>query len=152
VRFTDFLRSTVLISAAAATALAAVTLAGVNGTGDVLVLPLAAGWWVAAGLIGVWLGRRGEASPPIASLLASARMQPTLPELQPGRTLVNRLWPLMLSPLGADALRATRSSAPVAAPDSALSAAPGPSAAILDLTAEPEPIVDVATEAGPEPR
>jgi hypothetical protein len=103
-RFTDFLRTTVLISAAAASALAAVTLAGANASGDDLVLALAGGWWVAAGVIGIWLGRRAEASPPIASLLASARMQPTLPELHPGRTVVNRLWPLLISTVGAGAL------------------------------------------------
>ena len=49
-RFTDFLRTTVLISAAAASALAAVTVAGASGAGDDLVVPLAAGWWVIAGL------------------------------------------------------------------------------------------------------
>ena len=103
-RFSDFLRTTVLISAAAATLLAAVTLAGANGNGDDLIVPVAAGWWVIAALIGVWLGRRAETSPPIASLLASARMRPTLPELQPGRIVLNRLWPLLISTLGAGAL------------------------------------------------
>jgi hypothetical protein len=103
-RFSDFLRTTVLISAAAATALGAATLAGANGTGDDLVLPLSAGWWVVAAAIGIWQGRRAETSPPIATLLASARMQPTLPELNPGRTVLNRLWPLLLSTIGAGAL------------------------------------------------
>ncbi len=103
-RFTDFLRTTVLISAAAATALAAVTVAGAAGNGDDLVVPIAAGWWIAAAVIGLWLGRRAAASPPIASLLASARTRSTLPELHPGRTLTNRLWPLLLSTIGAGAL------------------------------------------------
>jgi hypothetical protein len=103
-RFTEFLRITVLISAAAASVLAVVTLAGANGTSDDLVVPLGAAWWVSAGLIGVWLGRRPETSQPIASLLASARMQATLPELQPGRTVLNRLWPLLVSTIGAGAV------------------------------------------------
>jgi hypothetical protein len=103
-RFSDFLRTTVLISAAAATALAAVSLAGANGTGDDLVIPLGAGWCVVAAVIGIALGRRAETSPPIASLLANARMQSTLPELHPGRTVLNRLWPLLLSTIGAGAL------------------------------------------------
>ncbi len=103
-RFADFLRTTVLISAAAASALAAVTVAGANSTGDNSVLPIAAGWWVIAGLIGVWLGRRADTSPPIASLLASAKTQASLPEVNPGRTVLNRLWPLLLSTLGAGAL------------------------------------------------
>jgi len=103
-RFTDFLRTTVMLSAAAASALAAVTLAGATGAGNDLVIALGAGWWLIAALIGVWLGRRAETSAPIASLLASARMQPTLPELNPGRALVNRLWPLLVSTVGAGAL------------------------------------------------
>jgi hypothetical protein len=104
VRFAEFLRTTVLISAAAASALAAVTVAGAAGSGGGLVVPIAAGWWLIAGLIGVWLGRRVETSSPIAALLATARMQPSLPELHPSRTLLNRLWPLLLSTIGAGAL------------------------------------------------
>ena len=103
-RFSDFLRTTVLISAAAATALAAVTVAGAADNGDSLVVPIALGWWVAAGLVGLRLGRGPQASAPIASLLASARMQPSLPELNPGRVLLNRLWPLLVSTIGAGAL------------------------------------------------
>ena len=49
--------------------------------------------------MGVWVGRRNQASPPIARLLASARSETTLPELRPGTTLINRLWPLLLSTL-----------------------------------------------------
>jgi hypothetical protein len=103
-RFADFLRTTVLISAAAATALGAVTLAGANDAGEDLVLELAAGWWLAAAVIGVWLGRRGETSPPIAALLANAKMRPTLPELRPGRVVLNRLWPLLFMTIGAGAI------------------------------------------------
>ena len=103
-RFTDFLRTTVLISAAAASALAAVTVAGAAGSSDDLVVPIGAGWWVLAGLIGIWQGRRADASPPIATLLANARMQSSLPELNPTRTVLNRLWPLLLSTVGAGAL------------------------------------------------
>jgi hypothetical protein len=104
VRFTDFLRTTVLISAAAASALAAVTVAGGAGTGDDLVVPVGAAWWVIAALVGIWLGRRAETSPPIASLLANARTQASLPEVNPGRTVLNRLWPLLVSTVGAGAL------------------------------------------------
>jgi hypothetical protein len=103
-RFSDFLRTTVLISAAAATALATVTVAGATGNSDALLVPVAAGWWVLAGFTGVWLGRRAETSPPIATLLASARMQSSLPELNPSLTLINRLWPLLVSTIGAGAL------------------------------------------------
>jgi hypothetical protein len=104
VRFADFLRVTVLISAAAASALAAVTVAGAASNDDGLVVPVAAAWWIVAAAIGIWLGRTGETSSSIASLLASARTQSTLPEVHPGRTVLNRLWPLLLSTIGAGAL------------------------------------------------
>ncbi|MGI8902281.1 MAG: hypothetical protein ACR2IP_01130 [Solirubrobacteraceae bacterium] len=95
---------TVLLSAGAASALAAMAVAGASGTSNDLVVPTAAGWWVVAALVGIWLGRRAEASPPIASLLSSARTQATLPEVNPGRTVLNRLWPLLLCTVLAGAL------------------------------------------------
>lgn len=103
-RFTEFLRTTVLLSAAAATLLGVLTVASANGTGNDTLVPVAAGWWVVTALVGAWLGRRASASPPIASLLASARTQASLPELHPGRTVINRLWPVIVLTLGAGAL------------------------------------------------
>ena len=55
-RFPEFLRTTVLICAAAATVLGAVTLAGASGANDDLLLPFAAGWWAVAGLLVVTVG------------------------------------------------------------------------------------------------
>jgi hypothetical protein len=104
VRFGDFLKATVLLSAGAATALAAIAVIGISQEPDRVLVIVSAGWWAAAGLIGLLVGRRHETSPPIARLLAGARSQATLPELQPGRTLVNRLWPLLISTLGAGVL------------------------------------------------
>jgi len=96
VRFVDFLRATVLLSAAAATLLAALTVVRVAGGVDQSSMEVAIGWWTAAALIGGWLGRRNAASPPIARLLADARVQMALPELRPGLTLINRLWLLLV--------------------------------------------------------
>ena len=103
-RFSEFLRTTVLLSAAAASALAAVTVAGAADAGDDLVGVVAAAWWLVAALIGIWSGRRAETSPPIATLLANARTQSSLPQLNPGRTLLNRLWPLLACTVGAGAV------------------------------------------------
>ncbi len=103
-RFGDFLKATVLLSAGSATLLATVTVLGITRGDDRVVIYVTAAWWLAATLIGVLLGRRAETSPPIARLLADARSQTTLPELQPGTTLVNRLWPLLLSTIGAAAV------------------------------------------------
>jgi hypothetical protein len=114
-RFADFLRMTVILSAGAASALAAVTVAGATGNGDPLIVPVAAGWWVIGALTGIWLGRRADASPPIATLLATARMQTSLPDESPTRTALNRLWPLLLSTLGAGALAFTLPQVPAVA-------------------------------------
>jgi hypothetical protein len=95
-RFTDFLRTTVMLSLAAASVLAVVTLAGVNGNGDDQVLVFALIWWAIAGVIGAWIGRRFVTTQPIAALLANAKTQQTLPELNPGSIVLQRLWPLLL--------------------------------------------------------
>ncbi len=100
-RFVDFLKTTVLLSAGSATLLAALTVARVAASDDYGPMEVAVGWWLVAALIGGWLGRRNAASPPIARLLADARVQMMLPELRPGLTLLNRLWPLLFSTLGA---------------------------------------------------
>jgi hypothetical protein len=103
-RFPEFLKTTVLISAASATLLAVVTLAGSNDNGDSTLVPTAAVWWLIAAIIGSWLGRGHSRSKAIASLLAAARTQASLPELNPSRTLINRLWPLLICTIGAGAI------------------------------------------------
>lgn len=102
--FTDFLKATVLISAGAASALAAATAVGINADGDSTLAAVALGWWVVAGSYGAWLGRRAATNPPITRLLAGARFSPALPELRPGRILLNRLWPLGVMTIAAGAL------------------------------------------------
>jgi hypothetical protein len=115
VRFAEFLRTTVLLSAAAATLLGGVTLAGASGTGNDLVVPVAAVWWVIAAGLGMWLGRRAATSPPIANLLADARTRTSLPELHPARVVLNRLWPLLLCTIGAGAVAFTLPQVPAVA-------------------------------------
>ena len=94
--FTDFLRTTVLLSSGAATALAVVAIAGARADDDTTALYVAVGWWGAAALIGLWLGRRPDVTEGIGRLLASSRASQALPELQPGAVVFNRLWALAL--------------------------------------------------------
>ena len=100
-RFTELLRTTVMLCAAAATLLAVVTAAGANQNGDALLVPISAGWWVLAAIIGARIGRRNTTSREVAMLLASARTQRMLPEINPGRIVLNRLWPIILCTIGA---------------------------------------------------
>ena len=95
-RFTDFLRVAVLLFAGAATALAVVAIAGAQSKDDTTLLYVAVGWWIASAIAGLFIGRRPSTSEGIGRLLASARHSPTLPEQQPGRTVINRLWPLII--------------------------------------------------------
>ncbi|HLM86978.1 MAG TPA: hypothetical protein VK272_12400 [Solirubrobacteraceae bacterium] len=95
-RFVDFLRTTVLLSAGAATALAAITVLAASGKADTQLAILAVGWWLIATAIGLRQGRRAQTSPPIARLLAGAQASTTLPEHHPSAILLNRLWPLAL--------------------------------------------------------
>ncbi len=87
-----------LLSAAAATALAAVTLlaSATASEPSLYLLPVAIGWWVIAALLGLRLSRRAQTTQPIARLLASARASTTLPEHHPSAILINRLWPLLV--------------------------------------------------------
>ena len=103
-RFGDFLRATVLLSAGAATLLAALAVIGLSREYDRTLVLFSAFWWAGSVLIGIWFGRRAETSPPIRRLLLNARSQTTLPELRPGRTLINRLWPLLFATLAASIL------------------------------------------------
>ncbi len=103
-RFGDFLKATVLLSAASATLLAALTVIGLSNQLSEAAAYVTAVWWALSTLIGITLGGRDRASPAITNLLATARSETLLPELQPGRTIANRLWPLLLATFGAAVL------------------------------------------------
>ncbi|MEA2332230.1 MAG: hypothetical protein QOH58_2368 [Thermoleophilaceae bacterium] len=95
-RFRDLLRTSVVLFGGAATALAIVSVVGAAGEDTNTLVYVAAVWWCLASLAGLWLGRRPMTTPGIATLLAEARKTNTLPELEPGTVLFNRLWPLVV--------------------------------------------------------
>lgn len=103
-RFADLLRTTVLLSAGAATALAAACVAGATNDPGSSVGLQAVVWWLVAAAIGVTLARRGAATPPIARALAEARVATAMPEERPWPTVINRLWPLLVATTVAGAL------------------------------------------------
>ncbi|MGI8750652.1 MAG: hypothetical protein ACR2J6_08930, partial [Thermoleophilaceae bacterium] len=78
-RFVDFLRTSVLLFAGAATARGMVAVAGANAHDDTAALVFAVSWWAVAAAAGLWLGRRMAPRGGIERLLASARATNTLP-------------------------------------------------------------------------
>ena len=95
-RFRDFLRVSVLLFGGAATGLALVSVLGAADEETNTLVYVAAIWWCLATLAGLWMGRRLGATPGIARLLSEAQRTNTLPELEPGTILFNRLWPLIV--------------------------------------------------------
>jgi hypothetical protein len=104
VRFVDLLKTTVMLSAGAATMLAIITVIAATGANDNTLVLIGAGWWVAASVIGIALGRRAQVTTSIGRLLADAKVATMLPEHRPGAVILNRLWPLLLSTVAAGAL------------------------------------------------
>jgi glycerol uptake facilitator-like aquaporin len=84
VRFVEFLRTTVLLSAGAATALAAVTVIAASSHANTQLAEIAVGWWLIAGAVGLWQSRRAHTNP--------------------SAILLNRLWPLAVFTLLAGGL------------------------------------------------
>jgi hypothetical protein len=101
VRFRDFLRVSVLIYAAAATVLAVVSIVGATRADTNTLVYVAAVWWCVAVLAGLWLGHRLATTEGVGKLLAEARSTNTLPELEPGAIIFNRLWPVALATVAA---------------------------------------------------
>jgi hypothetical protein len=104
VRFRDFLRVSVLLYGGAATALAVVSVVGASSSDTNTLVYVAAIWWCVAALAGLWLGRRPATTEGIGRLLAAARTTNSLPELEPGAVMFNRLWPLAVGTVLAGAI------------------------------------------------
>jgi hypothetical protein len=94
VQYKDLLRSLVLLVAAEATALGALTAVAIDGSADPLFAVLAFGWWLLACAIGVALGSAERAASALAGPLAAAKTQTSLPADPPTRTALLRLGPV----------------------------------------------------------
>src|SRR3954468_2045255 len=98
-RFGEFLRTAVLLSAGSATALASVTVISSAQEIDPVIVFVSVGWWTLASILGTRLEPRAHEQ--IARLMAEARAQTTLPDLRPALTLLNRLWVLLVATIAA---------------------------------------------------
>lgn len=102
--YTDLLRASVFITAAEATALGAIAALAANRDGETTIALIAAGWWLVALAIGVYLGRPHRAAEDVRDALARARTATSLPEQSPTRIAFTRLWPIAFTALAAGAL------------------------------------------------
>jgi hypothetical protein len=93
VAYVDLLRMTVLLAAAAATAMATVTVIAADRSDETLLI-VTGSWWAIAIAAGLILGRPARAAEALAPVLSAARTTPTLPADRPGRVALARLWPL----------------------------------------------------------
>lgn len=102
--YTDLLRITVLLTAAEATALGAVT-AIAAGRGDDTTIALVAGaWWLVALGVGLQMGRPARATEGVRDALGRARTATSLPPDSPARIAAGRLWPIGVSAIAAGVL------------------------------------------------
>lgn len=102
--YTDLLRITVLLTAAEATVLGAITAIAAGRDNDMTTMLVAAVWWLAALAIGFHLGRPQRAADGVRDALASARTATSLPDETPARIAVGRLWPIGLITVAAGVL------------------------------------------------
>jgi hypothetical protein len=102
--YTDLLRTTVFLTGAEATALGAIAALAAGRDNDTTTVLVAAVWWLAALVIGMYLGRPSRAADGVHDALARARTATSLPEDSPGRVVARRLWPIGLTAIAAGVL------------------------------------------------
>ena len=93
--YTDLLRLSVFLTAGEATVLAAIAVLGsARDESSATTLAVAATWWLIATAIGLYLGRPERAADGVRDALAQARTATSLPQENPTRIALGRLWPI----------------------------------------------------------
>ncbi|MGI8631109.1 MAG: hypothetical protein ACR2NA_00965 [Solirubrobacterales bacterium] len=95
---TDLTRATVLVVAVSASVLGTLTVLRVDAGATATVIFVAA-WWTLALAAGAALGRRSPTAPGalLPRLLAAARSDVVMPQVNPVRVALGRLWPLLVA-------------------------------------------------------
>jgi len=104
VPYTDLLRFTVVVTAAEATILAAISALSVGGEPSATTAIVAVAWWLISLILGFWLGRPERAREDMRAPLARARMATSLPSESPTRIAAQRLWPIAVTAIIAGGL------------------------------------------------
>lgn len=110
-RYTDFLRTTVLLSIGSATALCIVTVGTARGQDGSTLIIFALVWWTVAAIAGLVMGRAEQPLETIAQAISRSRAEPIFPRLEPTAIMVGRQWPLIAFAVAAGALSAVVPSA-----------------------------------------
>lgn len=92
--YTELLRFTVIVTAAEATILGAISAIAVGGNPSATTAIVAIAWWLIALILGFWLGRPERARDDVRGPLAAAKTATSLPQESPGRIAIQRLWPI----------------------------------------------------------
>lgn len=95
-RFSEYLRTTVLLVGTTGLALLLIATAAILRDGSMLMLMFTGGWTIVSVLTGLWIGRGGGAMESIRTLLSRSRPEPVFPKIEPGAVLLGRLWPILL--------------------------------------------------------
>jgi len=104
VPYTDLLRLTVFLTAAEATALGAISALAASRENQSTTIVIAAAWWLASVVIGIYLGRPQRSADGVREALAQARTATSLPQEDGGRIAIGRLWPIGVTALVAGVL------------------------------------------------
>jgi hypothetical protein len=104
VPYTDLLRLSVFLTAGEATALGAIAAIAAAPEANRTTFVVAAAWWLASLLIGLYLGRPQRAADSVRDALVEARTATSLPAETPARIALGRLWPIGVSALAAGVL------------------------------------------------
>ena len=102
--YTDLLRLTVFLTAAEATALGAISALAASRENQSTTIVIAAAWWLASVVIGIYLGRPQRSADGVREALAQARTATSLPQEDGGRIAIGRLWPIGVTALVAGVL------------------------------------------------
>ncbi|MFY9488136.1 MAG: hypothetical protein WAP35_05515 [Solirubrobacterales bacterium] len=94
-RFSEYLRTTVLLLGATALGLLVISVGAIMREGDAVLLIFTLVWIVASVAIGAWLGRGSSGMESIRTLLSRSRPEPVFPKIEPGAVLMSRLWPVL---------------------------------------------------------
>lgn len=102
--YTELLRFTVIVTAAEATVLAAISAIAVGGEPSSTTVIVALAWWLISLILGFWLGRPDRVREDMRAPLARAKTATSLPSESPGRIAIQRLWPIALTAIIAGGL------------------------------------------------